>query len=115
MLSLAERIRHMRLERRWTQAELARKASVSPSTIKSLENGYNRSTTRLANLARALRVTPEWLQTGRGPRDPLSPSEAAYIAADSLDDLADKLLDRGAGEIGKLMTLLIKKQAERNG
>ena len=104
----------MRQARRWTQAELARRASVSASTIKSLENGYSRGTTRLANLARALRVNPEWLQTGRGPRELLAPADATYIAADSIDDLADKLLDRGPAEIGRLIALIIKKQAERN-
>ncbi|WP_312166804.1 helix-turn-helix transcriptional regulator [Phenylobacterium sp.] len=50
---IGERISRLRLDRAWTQADLAEAAGVSKSTIERLENG---SSTQLGNLLRALRA-----------------------------------------------------------
>ncbi len=40
-------------------------------------------------------------------------SESPLIAADSIDDLADRLLDLGPDAIGELWVSILKKQANR--
>ncbi|MBP7815527.1 MAG: helix-turn-helix transcriptional regulator [Phenylobacterium sp.] len=70
---IGERIARLRLERNWTQADLAEAAGVSKSTIERLENG---SSTQLSNLLRALRAlgTLENLERTIPPSQP-SPIE----------------------------------------
>ncbi|OQS36816.1 hypothetical protein B0T40_10545 [Chromobacterium haemolyticum] len=67
-----ERIRAERVRRKWRQEDLARKAGVSRGLIGDLENGRNRDTTRILDIARALGVTPQWLETGKGNQSPPS-------------------------------------------
>ena len=50
---IGERISRLRLERGWTQSDLAEAAAVSKSTIERLESG---SSAQLSNLLRALRA-----------------------------------------------------------
>lgn len=52
-----------------TQQRLARASGVSQSAIASYENADRESSRSLRKLAAALRVEPEWLETGRGPME----------------------------------------------
>jgi transcriptional regulator with XRE-family HTH domain len=88
---------------------LARMVRASPSTIRDIENGRNRATTKLLQLAKALRVNPQWLDTGKGPQAPVVPNESTYIAAESIEDLADKLLDKGPEDIAELIKLIVER------
>lgn len=105
-----KRIRTERLRRGWAQEELARKAGISRSTVADLEGGHSRATARLLNIAKALGVTPQWLETGKGPREPVPAPENTYIAAESLEDLADKLLDKGIEDIARLWQLILERK-----
>ncbi len=106
----------MRAERErkgWTQRALARRAGVGHSTIVGIEVERVRETRKLVQIARALGVMPQWLETGRGQREALAGSQP-YIAADSLEDLAQRLLDRGPEEIGRLWALILAGARERD-
>lgn len=58
----SERLRSIMLARGFSQAELARRAKVSPATIQQLLNGSIRTTKALRNIAEAAGVTPDWLE-----------------------------------------------------
>jgi XRE family transcriptional regulator, aerobic/anaerobic benzoate catabolism transcriptional regulator len=60
--SLGQRARARRLERGWTLRDVAERSGVSPRFLVQLEAGRgNISVRRLADVARALEVTPAWL------------------------------------------------------
>jgi len=60
--SLGQRARARRLERGWTLRDIAERSGVSPRFLVQLEAGRgNISVRRLADVARALEVTPAWL------------------------------------------------------
>jgi len=63
LTSIAQRIFELRESRRWSQAELARRANVSRVTINHIENGSIERPQRLTlrRLARALDTTPDAL------------------------------------------------------
>lgn len=108
-----KRIRDERIARGWSQEVLGRKAGVTRGTVSALENDIRKGTTYLLPLSKALNVTPQWLETGKEPKRPAQEAGAVYISADSLDDLAEKLLDCGPEEVGRLVALLLKKQAAK--
>lgn len=64
-MTIGEKIKWLRREYNWTQAELARRARVRPILISELENGMKKETrTDIARrLAAALRVQVGWLIT----------------------------------------------------
>lgn len=66
MKTLADRLKEARHAAGLSQAALAKKAGVAQSTIGSIENGRNRGSTQIVPIARALGITPEWLQNGSG-------------------------------------------------
>lgn len=73
MDSLGKRIKTRREELELDQVELARRAGVSQPTLANLESGKNQRTKFLPELARALGVSAEWLDTGEGPKDATRP------------------------------------------
>jgi transcriptional regulator with XRE-family HTH domain len=78
-----ERIKQARGERGWSQAELARRVSVTQPSVAEWESGRKApSMKNLMRLAQLLGVGFEWLSTGRGEmRVPpgLSVSEAKPV------------------------------------
>lgn len=69
MDTLASRIREARLAAKLSQEGLARLVGVSQGLIGQIESGKNQGSKHLASLARALNVSPDWLETGKGPRE----------------------------------------------
>lgn len=63
-MSFNERVRQRRLELGLSQAELGRLAGVPQSTIGQIENGRNKSSTKILELANALQTTAEYLVNG---------------------------------------------------
>lgn len=61
-----------------TQLELAIEADVRQSDISKLERGDSQKTSNLVRLARALSVSPEWLDTGVGS---MLPGPGSNVAA----------------------------------
>lgn len=65
--TLAERLVWARERKEWTQQELADKAGVSQGTIGNLESGARLTARKIASIARALEVDPNWLADNKGP------------------------------------------------
>ncbi|MCR4297841.1 MAG: helix-turn-helix domain-containing protein [Gallionella sp.] len=78
---MKERIKQARLERGWSQEELARRMSVTQPSVAEWESGRKAPHMKnLMRLAKLLGVAIEWLSTGRGemhPPPPLAVSEPA--------------------------------------
>ncbi|MBF0189460.1 MAG: helix-turn-helix transcriptional regulator [Magnetococcales bacterium] len=85
METLSDRLRATRKERNLSQKALAEAAGVPQSTIGSLESGRTESSKRLAEIATALDVTPEWLLHG----DQAAMGEYALIPRHSIRAYAD--------------------------
>lgn len=66
--TFGERAKRLRKLAGLTQEQLASRSGLSQTTISNIETGRNASTSEVVALARALRVEPEYLQTGR-PQD----------------------------------------------
>lgn len=65
--SLAFRLSQARIARHMTQSALAAAASMRQPDISKLELGLISQTTGIARLAKALRVSPQWLELGQWP------------------------------------------------
>ena len=95
---LGERIRALRLERSWSQAELASKAGVSRRFLVQIESGEgNASLLRLAELAEALGVSLVRLVAGLGPVEDTLDRLAARASAlrfEARHDLLREVQDR---------------------
>lgn len=63
-MSFNDRVKNRRLELRLSQAALGKLAGVPQSTIGQIENGRNKSSTKILELATALQTTPEYLLYG---------------------------------------------------
>lgn len=66
--TIAERLKSAREDLGLSQGELAKRAGVSQSTIANFEAGTRHSPRKLLAIAAALRVDPNWLETGKGSR-----------------------------------------------
>lgn len=64
--SLGSRIAFHRKRLGLSQAQLADKVGLKQQTIGKLEEGRQRSTTKMVSLAEVLEVDPKWLETGEG-------------------------------------------------
>ncbi len=65
-MSLGIRIRERRKAAGWSQAQLAEVSGISQQMLSKLERGAAFGTTEIVPLARALKVSPQWLETGEG-------------------------------------------------
>lgn len=63
-MNLSERLKQARKNKGLSQSALARMIGTGQSTIASLENGDNKSTTRILDIAKVLNVSPNWLEKG---------------------------------------------------
>ena len=102
-MELSERIRKLRQERKWTQAELGKKVSVHQKQISSYERGASSpSTDVLIKLAEVFDVTLDYMAfEGRGStgktnihdRELLRRFEAIDSLPDRYRELAKEMLD----------------------
>lgn len=72
-MSVGDRLKAARKERKLTQTRLAEIAGLSQTTISDIERGRNTSSKELPMLAAALGVSSFWLATGRGARADSAP------------------------------------------
>ena len=72
-MSIGSRIGEQRCEIGWSQVRLADEAGVKQSAIGNIESGLRQRPRELVSIARALRVSLEWLETGKGPKTERAP------------------------------------------
>lgn len=63
--NLGKRVKFQREKHGWSQSELAKRAEVSQGAISQLENGTSENTRHLSKIAKALKVTTEYLTDGK--------------------------------------------------
>lgn len=63
-MTFNDRVRSRRKELGLSQQELAKLTGIGQSSIGQIENGRNKSTTKILELAKALQTTPEYLMHG---------------------------------------------------
>ena len=66
--TIADRTKEAREALGLNQVQLAELAKVSPGTIGNIEAGTRKNPRELLAIAGALKVHPEWLKSGKGPR-----------------------------------------------
>lgn len=66
-MNLGTRIREQRKAKGWSQAKLAEESGISQQMLSKLERGKAFGTTEIVDLARALQVSPQWLESGEEP------------------------------------------------
>lgn len=113
MDSFAQRLREARIRKGLSQSKLASKVGLSQSALSALENDPTRSTSQIVQLAKVLMVSPQWLETGVGLRDGQAAEGGAYVTADSIEELAEKLLDKGTDDICRLWGMILDRQKMR--
>lgn len=70
MKTIAERLKFARIEKGWTQNQLAVVAGVSTGTIGNIESGARQAKGSLPQIAEALGINHKWLYKGEGPMRP---------------------------------------------
>lgn len=84
--TLAERLKEARNARGLTQKALGELIGVSQAAIQKIETGKAVQTTKLVDIARALKVRPEWLGSGLGAMtDDTVPPESEWGKVDAWD------------------------------
>lgn len=70
-MNISQRLFHRRkTELGWSQTKLSEESGVSQQMISKLERAVAKGSTEIIALARALGVTPEWLEAGTEPKFP---------------------------------------------
>jgi transcriptional regulator with XRE-family HTH domain len=100
---MGKRIRRVRERKKISRKDLAEYAGLAPSTIADLENGYQKSTTKLHKVAELLGVSETYLEDG-GPerpqrsREEVTAREHALLEAfRSAHPAAKEIIERAAG------------------
>lgn len=111
---LRDRVIRCRKARGWSQGDLANAANVSQSAICHLEAGRSKTSRYLSALARALGVSVQWLESGKGRKqiDPVILMDAAARglgdsqAPDVLQDVIRFLLTLDADKMERAQKML---------
>ena len=93
-MNMADRIKQRMQKLGITQDELAKQAELTQPAIFKLLAGKTQRTTRLAEIAKALEVRPQWLATGEGPMV----EEGPPAARDVIHEIERRTLSHELGE-----------------
>lgn len=102
--TLAERLREARKAAGMTQKTLGDAVGVSQAAIQKIETGRAAQTTKLLDIAKALRVRPEWLSSGTGAMraDGEDDKKPSHINHDVFRvDILDLAVSAGPGVINQ--------------
>lgn len=80
-MGIGENLKRLRTERRLSQKDLAGLSGVSQQLISQIERGENRTTKELPDLARALNVGVQEIDSSYATEGILSPRAAAALAS----------------------------------
>jgi len=95
--SLGQRMRHRRLQKGWTQEQLARQAGTNQAVIQKIENGKSLRPRKINEISAVLGVNPAWLMFGEDPENNLSPD--ALTVAEEWSQLSEPHRSRIKQEI----------------
>ena len=93
--TFGDRVKLARKQSKLSQLELANRIGVTQGTITHIENGRNRDTKYIMDLAKALSVRAEWLYYGSGnikdiwPFDTISQNDYLLLSAEVKEDIED--------------------------
>ena len=79
-LSLGERLRCRRREKKWTQEQLAAHAGTNQAVIQKIENGRSLRPRKINEIASALEVNPSWLMFGEESNKSTLDTESCTVA-----------------------------------
>ena len=79
-MELKDRLKQARKHRKMSQARLSEATGLDQTTISNLETGKVLSTSKLVQIAHALRVDARWLATGEGAMEGTQEPRAEYSA-----------------------------------
>ncbi|WP_435392321.1 XRE family transcriptional regulator [Klebsiella pneumoniae] len=102
--TLAERLREARKAASMTQKTLGDAVGVSQAAIQKIETGRAAQTTKLLDIAKALRVRPEWLSSGTGAMraDGEDDKKPSHINHDVFRvDILDLVVSAGPGIVNQ--------------
>ena len=100
----AERVKQLRLERKWSQATLAKVSGLSLVTVRTIESGGNTTTDSLHTVADALNVKLQSLLC--------TPGDLPILTGTQLDLLVDLYLDaliRRRPEVRAFLRVIIRQ------
>ncbi len=84
-MELKDRLKQARKARKMSQVKLSEASGLDQTTISNLETGKVLSTSKLVQIAHALRVDAHWLATGSGTMEPRSLSRHPESNAELVD------------------------------
>ena len=118
MNTIGERIKSRRIELDLSQAELAQKSGMSTGAIGNYESETREPKKTLA-LAKALEVTRDWLETGKGEKFPTGysqkPANLTYLEEDLLDQFRNLDSDRKRIEVIGYLSGKVDEQRKKAG
>lgn len=107
-MSIGQRVREERVAKGWTQPDLAKRAGITQPSLSEIETGETKQPEgkTLIALAMALEVRPEYLQTGKLPKDWGRPvgratGSAPYPVAEEGRDVIEIPIFDAAGSMGE--------------
>lgn len=108
MDTLAYRLKTERKAHGLSQAALAKKAQISQQAIALMERGDIEKPRHVVEIAKALKVNPEWLKTGKGPKESRDWElliDASALPQDAQDTLLElvKSLESGKTPVQKFI------------
>jgi phage repressor protein C with HTH and peptisase S24 domain len=77
--TIAERLKHARSRKNWSQGQLAAAAGLSQGTIGNIESGARQAHASLIAIAEALGVSYKWLAHGEGSEHAIQESVPIYL------------------------------------
>ena len=100
-MNMGDRIRERRKAAGWSQTKLADESGISQQMLSKLERGVASGTTEIVQLARALKVSPRWLESGEEPMEDLTADERRLLEGYRALSPAEKMA---------LLTLAVRDQ-----
>ena len=114
LTTLAQRVKKLRLERDWSQAQLAEKIGANPSVIGNIERRNSKSTEYAEQLADVLEVDLAWLLTGKGAANKFD----TPVADDSnsvRENMSDYVVIGGSTDYPPVLVDYLDKKASCGG
>lgn len=112
--TLAQRVKKLRLERDWSQAQLAEKIGANPSVIGNIERRNSKSTEYAEQLADVLEVDLAWLLTGKGAANKFD-TQVADDSNSVRENMSDYVVIGGSTDYPPVLVDYLDKKASCGG